>query len=207
MSLGASAWTAAILAGGRGTRLGGRNKAALRFGSSTILERQLAVVRRVIDRTVIVANDPSLFHACGVPVVADLLPGSGPLGGVYTAIQATDSARTLVLACDMPFLTVPLLSFLMAVGEGTDIAIPRTDSGYEPLCATYSRRCVGLLRERIDAGQLKMTDVLANARRLAVREIGVDEIRPYDHRHVFYNVNTPDDYARALAFDSYRQRS
>lgn len=192
------AWTAAILAGGQATRLGGRNKAALRFGPHTLLERQLAVVRRVVGRTVIIANDPSLFCACDVPVIPDLMPGTGPLGGLYTAIQATNSARTLVLACDMPFLTVSFLSYLLEIGEEADIAIPRTERGYEPLCATYSRRCAGVLRHRIDARQLKISDLLASAVTLIVREVGLDEITPYDCQHrLFCNVNTPDEYARA----------
>jgi molybdopterin-guanine dinucleotide biosynthesis protein A len=207
-----NAWTAAILAGGQATRLDGRNKAALRFGRHTLLERQLAVVRRVVGQTVIIANDPLLFCAYDVPVIPDLMPGTGPLGGVYTAIQATNSKRTLVLACDMPFLTASFLSYLIEIGEETDIAIPRTVRGYEPLCATYSRRCAGVLRHRIDARRLKISDTLAGAATLTVREIGPDEIAPYDRQHrIFCNVNTPDEYARAVrcyfAGGSLNQRS
>jgi molybdopterin-guanine dinucleotide biosynthesis protein A len=196
--MGVHVITAAILAGGRATRFGGRNKAALRVGDLTILERQLAALRQVVDRTIIIANDPTPYDAYDIPIVADLLPGTGPLGGVYTAIVSSASARTLVLACDMPFLTAAFLSYLIRTGEAADIAIPRTRRGYEPLCATYSRRCAGAVRGRIEGMQLKISDVLLSARGLTVREIGPDEIADYDHQSgMFLNINTANDHARA----------
>jgi molybdopterin-guanine dinucleotide biosynthesis protein A len=191
--------TAAILAGGRATRLEGRNKASLQVGGFTILERQLAVLRQVVDRTIIIANDPTPYHAYDVRIVPDLAPCSGALGGVYTAIMSSRSARTLVLACDMPFLAASFLAHLIEAGETADIAIPRTARGYEPLCATYSHRCAGVIRSRINAMQLKISDVFLSARReLTVREIGPHEIARYDHHsRMFLNINTAGDHARA----------
>jgi molybdopterin-guanine dinucleotide biosynthesis protein A len=192
-------WTAAILAGGRATRLGGRNKAGLRIGCQTVLERQLGILQRVVGRTIIIANDPRPYQAYDVPIVPDLVPGAGALGGLYTAIVSSRSARTLVVACDMPFLAAPFLSYLIQAGETADIAIPRTTRGYEPLCATYSRRCADLIRGRIESMQLKVGDVFLQAQGLLVREIGPDEIAPYsDQNRMFLNINTADDYAQAL---------
>ena len=189
----------AILAGGRATRLGGRNKAGLRLGQDTLLDRQLSIARRLTHRVIIIANDAGPFMECDVPIFGDVVPGSGSFGGVYTAICATGSARTLVLACDMPFITAAFLAYLMARGESVDIAIPRTSRGYEPLCATYSRRCVRMMRRRIDAGQLKISDAIADTEELTVREIGPAEIAPHDQpSRLFCNINTPEDYARAL---------
>ena len=165
-------WVAAILAGGQAKRLEGRNKAALRLGREAVLERQLAVLRQVVDRTVIIANDEAPYRLYGVPIIPDLTPGAGALGGVYTAIQSAQAARTLVVACDMPFLSVPFLSHLVEAGRDVDIAIPRAAHGYEPLCATYSQRCAAVLKSRIEAGQLKVADVVANPQGLTIREIG-----------------------------------
>ena len=196
-------WTAAILAGGQSKRLDGRNKAALRLGGCPVLERQLAVLREVVDRTVIVANDEAPYRSYGVPIVPDLAPGTGALGAVYTAIQSVWAAHTLVVACDMPFLSVPFLSHLVAAGCDVDIAIPRTASGYEPLCATYSRRCAAVLRSRIEARQLKVSDLLASTQRLTIRELGPEEIAQYGRDDLlFFNINTADDYARAIAIEA-----
>jgi hypothetical protein len=80
--------TAAILAGGRARRLGGRDKSRLVIGGRTILERQLDVLRSLVPRIVIVANAPEQFTDAGVAVLADALPGCGSLGGIYTALAA-----------------------------------------------------------------------------------------------------------------------
>jgi len=194
--------TAAILAGGQATRFEGRNKAALRFGEAAILERQLAVLRRVVDRVVIVTNEATPYESYGVPIVPDLAPGAGALGAVYTAIMAASADHTLVVACDMPFLGEPFLAHLIDAGRSADIAIPRTTHGYEPLCATYSRRCAAVLRRQIEANHLKVTDVLASEHGLSVREIGPDEIDRYGrHELLFFNINTAEDYARAIDLD------
>jgi molybdopterin-guanine dinucleotide biosynthesis protein A len=92
------------------------------------------------DRTIIIANDAEAFRATGVPVIPDQERGTGALGALHTAVHGAQSDRTLVLACDIPFVSESLLTFLVEAGRTVDIAIPRTARGYEPLCATYSRR-------------------------------------------------------------------
>ncbi|MFO7693025.1 MAG: molybdenum cofactor guanylyltransferase [Vicinamibacterales bacterium] len=186
--------TAAILAGGRARRLGGRDKSRLVIGGRTILERQLDVLRRLVSRIVIVANEPERFAGAGVPVLADALPGSGGLGGIYTAIAGAPGA-VLVLACDMPFVTAPFLARVIDAGRDADVAIPRGHDGYQPLCANYAPACAGPIRARIERGDLKVVGVLADVR---VREIGPDEIAPFDPDGLLlFNVNTAGDLARA----------
>ena len=196
-------WTGAILAGGRARRLGGLNKAGLVLHSSgaSILDRQLSRLSRVVDQTIIIANDADRFIAAGVPVIADLVVDGGALGALYTAVHSAQTDRTLVVACDMPFLSEPLLAHLVEVGRAVDIAIPRTRRGYEPLCATYSRRCAPELRRLLDEEQFRLSDV-ARIPGLNVREIGQDELKEFGAEEVlFFNLNTPDDYVRALDLD------
>lgn len=194
-------WTAAILAGGQSRRLGGRNKASLQVGGASVLDRQLARLRRVVDRTIIIANDRDRFHASGVPVIQDMAPGAGALGAMYTAVHAAPTDHTLVMACDMPFVSEPLLAFLVEAGRTADIAIPRTARGYEPLCATYSRRSAGELLRLVEEKRFKLSEV-ALIPGLIVRELGPDELEPFGPEEVlFFNINTPDDYARAIDLD------
>ena len=191
-------WTAAILAGGESRRLGTRHKARLRLGGASVLDRQLALLGKVVGRTIIIANDPEVYGGYGVPVVADLAPHRGALGGLYTAVQAAGTDRTLVIACDMPFLTEPLVGYLVEAGRTVDIAIPRTARGYEPLCATYSRGSAAELLRRIDEKRFKLSDVALIAG-LSIREIASKELERFGPEDVlFFNINTPDDYARAI---------
>ena len=186
--------TAAILAGGRARRLGGRDKSRLVIGGRTILARQLDLLQRLVPRIVIVANEPDAFADAGVPVLPDAVPGSGSMGGIYTAL-ADAGGPVLVLACDMPFVTVPFLALVIEAGQEADIAIPRGHDGYQPLCAHYAPACAGPLRRRIERGALKVVDLLADVR---VRELGPHEIQPFDTDGLLLlNVNTPGDLRRA----------
>jgi molybdenum cofactor guanylyltransferase len=195
-------WTGAILAGGLSRRLGGQNKAALKIGAATVLDRQVARLRRVVDRTIIVANDAAPFAWTGLPVIPDLTPGDGALGALRTAVQGARTDRTLVIACDMPFVSEALLSYLVEAGHTADIAIPRTARGYEPLCATYSRRCAGELARLIDQRRFRLSDV-ALIPGLIIRELGPDELAPFGPEEtLFFNINTSDDYARAIDLDA-----
>jgi molybdopterin-guanine dinucleotide biosynthesis protein A len=201
-----SMWTAAILAGGQSRRLEGRNKAALVLdgspGGASILDRQLTRLAGVVDRTIIIASDVDAFSAFGVPVIPDLMPDSGALGALYTAVHSARTDRTLVLACDMPFVSEPLLGYLVDAGRDADIAIPRTARGYEPLCATYSRRSADELLRLIEERRFKLSEV-ARISGLITREIGPDELEPFGPEEVlFFNINTPDDYARAIDIDA-----
>jgi molybdopterin-guanine dinucleotide biosynthesis protein A len=195
-------WTGAILAGGHARRLGGLNKAGLILqpGGASVLDRQLTRLRRVVDRTIIIANDAERFSGSGVPVIPDVVPGHGALGGLYTAVHA-GSEWTLVVACDMRFVSEPLLAHLVSVGKSFDIAIPRTARGYEPLCATYSRRSAVELRRLIEEKRFRLSEV-ARIPGLTIREVGSDELERFGPEDVlFFNLNTPDDHARAVDVD------
>jgi molybdopterin-guanine dinucleotide biosynthesis protein A len=132
-------------------------------------------------------------------VVPDRVEGAGALGGLYTAIDAAGTPRTLVLACDLPFLTVDFLSRLMTEGRDADVVLPRTADGFHPLCAAYSDRAGVALGLQLASGVRKITDAIERSPGLVVRELGPEELAPLDpHGTLFFNVNTPDDYARAI---------
>ena len=188
---------AAVLAGGQAARLGGANKAALRVRGESILDRQVGLLRQVADPVFIVSSrrDVSAGSAAGEPLlVRDALPGTGALGGIYTALMASPRARTIVVACDMPFLTLAFLQ-LLTRDTAADVIVPRTARGYEPLAAAWSRSCAGVIRRRLDRGQLKAALVFEELR---VEELGPEVLAACDpHGLLFVNVNTPHDYERA----------
>jgi molybdopterin-guanine dinucleotide biosynthesis protein A len=129
-------------------------------------------------------------------VVPDAIAGAGALGGIYTAILESPAPRTLVLACDMPFLTAALFRTLTAEElAGADLVIPRTARGYEPLCAVYSKACAEPIYQRIRRGDLHASTLPEGVR---VAEIGPKTLAAIDPAGLlFANVNTPHDYARA----------
>ena len=187
---------AAILAGGKARRFGGTIKSTLPIGGVRIIDRQLAALGQVADPIFIVANDPAPFASLGIEVVADVIPGCGALGGIYSAIVRSPQPRTLVVAGDLPGLAVALLERLVQPSEA-DIVVARGPRGYEPLCAVYAAACAGPIRSRLEAGDLKAS-VMPDGVRVEV--IGPEDLAVYDPDGLlFVNVNTPHEYERARA--------
>lgn len=182
-------WTAAILDGGRARRLGGLDKGALTVGAGAIRERQLDTLRELTPHILIIGRG-------GIP---DRVPGRGALGGLYTALVEAPTERVLILACDMPFVTAPFLAHLVAVSDDPawDVVLPVDANGRHPLCAVYRRRVAAQLKERLDRGELRVQDAVAE---MAVRAVGADELNPFNRDgRLLTNVNTPEDYTRAQA--------
>lgn len=187
----------AILAGGRARRLGGVDKGALHVGRVSIFERQLAALDGLADEVVVVGGEPARFDGYRVRVVPDRLPGCGALGGIYTALCETRAPRVLVIACDLPFVSAPVLARLASLAdEASDAVVPRTADGVQPLCAVYAHRLKRRVRRYIESGHLKIQDLLGAIR---VRELGPDEIASIDPTgRSFFNVNTPGDFEQAV---------
>jgi molybdopterin-guanine dinucleotide biosynthesis protein A len=183
---------AAILTGGRASRLGGVRKATLAVGGAPIISRQIAVLSAVASPIFLVASAAAPVDA-DLDVVRDEFPGCGALGGIYTAIVASPHARTLVVACDMPFLSAALIDHLASIDA--DLVIPRTERGYEPLCAIYGDACAASIRARLTRGELEASRLPEGVR---IAEVGPETLAAYDPDGLlFVNVNTPHDYERA----------
>lgn len=190
----------AILAGGMSSRMG-QNKALLEVGGKRIVERVLERVRAVADGDLmIIANERQPYESLGLPIYPDLIPGKGPLGGLYTALMHSGAEHTLVVSCDQPFLSVPLMQYLASLREGHDVVVPLNRWDYpQSMYAVYGKGCIDPIRQRLDADRLK---VIGFYQDVNVREVAGEEIDQFDpERLSFFNVNTPEDLeaARRLA--------
>jgi molybdenum cofactor guanylyltransferase len=196
--------SAAVLAGGASRRMG-RDKALMTLDGRTLLERAVVAVASVARDTFVV-GDRAAYHQFGVAVVADEFPGAGPLGGIATALRHARHAHVLVVACDMPFLSVPLLQAMAAQPRDFDVLVPvtssvasgqRSASTYETLHAIYERSILPAIELRIARGELQVAAALAG---LAVRELPEAWLREYDPAmRSFVNANRPDDWQAAKA--------
>jgi molybdopterin-guanine dinucleotide biosynthesis protein A len=189
----------AIIAGGPAKRLGGVAKPFLTVGGRSIAERQLALLRAAgIARLFVVANDAAPWTALGVGVVPDLVGGVGPLGGVHAALSAADDCDAVIcLAGDLPFVSPALVSALRDRAPAADVVAPKTVRGIEPLCARYARGLLPEVDARVRRGELAVHELLE---RRAVDWIAGAELAALDaDGRSFFNVNTPEDLARAEA--------
>ena len=186
--------SAAILAGGRARRLSGRDKSRLIIDGQTIIHRQLDVLQRITPDIFIVSSFVSRYGDLPIPAYPDVVPASGAMGGLLTALERASSPLVLVIACDLPFLTRTLLQ---AVGDaaGTgDGAWVRSPRGIEPLVACYRRAVRFALRGEILAGRLALAGLGAVLRMTPV-DVAEQSVFGASTR-LLANVNTADDYDR-----------
>jgi molybdenum cofactor guanylyltransferase len=187
--------TAAILAGGRATRFGGRDKGALVVDGRTIFDRQVAELSQIAREILLVGGTNPEGRGPAVLPIADLIPGCGPLGGLHAALTAAENRVVIVVACDMPYVSAPFLAYLASLaGEpaGFTAVVPQTERGYHPLCAAYTRAVIDPIERRLAAGRLTMTDLLADVR---LRVVAAHEIAGFGDPHqLLANVNTPAEH-------------
>jgi molybdopterin-guanine dinucleotide biosynthesis protein A len=186
----------AILAGGQATRFGGRDKSALVVDGRTILERQIAELSSLSDDMLIVGGPVARpFQSRDVRIIADLIPGCGPLGGVHAALTEARGEAVFVVACDMPYVTAALGACLLELARDADLVVPRTEHGYHPLCAVYTRACLAPIARRLDQRRLALRDLVADAA-VRARVVTAEDIGRFgDAQRLFANVNTPAEYA------------
>jgi molybdopterin-guanine dinucleotide biosynthesis protein A len=138
----------------------GRDKALLPIEGSRLVERTAKHVLAAGSVTLVGA--PDRYTGLGLPVVADLVPGIGPVGGLHTVLETTRADWNLVVACDMPSLTTEFLTRLLdaARSSGSTCLVPETASGLHPLCAVYHRRARLAVASAVEHKSLKMHDLL-----------------------------------------------
>ena len=181
-----------VLAGGKSSRMGD-NKAFIDFHGQTLLDRALAVLRAACGKTTIV-GDPAIFGEHG-PVVPDLFPGCGPLGGIHAALAHSSFDLNILLAVDMPFVSAELLRFLLREAENDAssalVTVPRTGRGLQPLCAVYRRGFAAVAELALKAGNYKIDSAFEAIpiKVITERELATAGFSEKD----FFNVNTPDD--------------
>jgi molybdenum cofactor guanylyltransferase len=179
---------AAILAGGRGKRLGGTDKGLLVVGGVPIVARQLAVLAPLVSERIVVAGDPTPYKDFDARLVTDLHPGAGPLAGLESALAATTAEHLLVFACDLPFLDAALVSSLRDA-PAAEAVVVRLGGKAQPLAARYARSILPRVQRRLSKDKLRMLDLVA--------ELDPQWLDFAAGTRALFNINTPEELARA----------
>ena len=183
---------AALLAGGESRRMG-RDKNMLPFGAETFQAHIAAQLTDFPERLLSVGGQT--YTLPGFTTVPDLLPGRGPLGGLYSLLTVCRSEALLLVPCDVPLFSGELAHFLaQALTEEWEAVIPVTRDGREhPVCGVYRKAILPRLRAQLESGDGRMRTLLAA---LSTRRLPLSET-PFPDR-CLTNVNTPQIYEALL---------
>jgi molybdopterin-guanine dinucleotide biosynthesis protein A len=181
-----------ILAGGKSTRMG-VDKAFVPFHGRTLLQHALDLAHSV-SSDVRIVGDPVKFTKFA-PVVEDIFPGCGPLGGIHAALRSSSSDLNLIIAVDMPFLTPDLLRYLIERAErcSATITVPHCEGRNQPLCAAYRQAFAQAAEHALQQGRYKIDALFQDDSTELIR---ADELLANGFSaEMFRNLNTPDELA------------
>ncbi len=189
----ASGVTAVILAGGNSTRMKS-NKALLPYSGELFIERIHRQLSEIFPEVILVTNTPEYYRFLPCRMIPDEFPGLGSLAGIHAGLKHSNTEHIFVVACDMPYLNSELILQMISKAQGSDVVIPESDGGFEPLHAVYAKSFLPAMEEALKSGTSKIVDCFDWSR---VTVVSRDEISAVDPEfQSFRNINTPEEYFR-----------
>jgi molybdenum cofactor guanylyltransferase len=191
-----------VLAGG-GSRRFGRDKALVEFEGEQLIARLCRALQTATAAPVRIIRDAAKYSQMGVECISDRWPGEGPLGGIITALETSDGAGnrdswSLIIGCDMPFLTREWLQHLAAraIASEAEIVVPESNYGLEPLCACWRGSAAPTLTRAFETGVRRVTEAM---KQLSMEVLDAADWKRFDNfDRLFWNMNTPADYDEAM---------
>jgi molybdopterin-guanine dinucleotide biosynthesis protein A len=182
--------TGVILSGGKSIRMG-ENKAFIKIEGTPIIQRIQTLFERLFDEIIIVTHQKELFSNLDAKIYPDLIPNRGVLGGLYTGLFFSSFTFSFCVACDMPFLKESVIKYLIKNIGDSDVVVPKTKDGLQPLHAIYSKNCLEPIKKIIDLGKYKTVDFYPMVKVKIIDEHEFFSLDPM--RESFINVNTPEE--------------
>ena len=181
-----------ILAGGLNSRFSGRNKAMIEVGGRRILDRIYEIFSQIFEEIVIVTNDPIRYSEWNALLVTDIFPIRSSLTGIHSGLFSVSNPYAFITACDAPFLKRELIECLIElIDTKSDVIVPETSRGFEPLCAVYSKNCLGLIENSLKREKFKIRKIFD---KLRIKKVSESLLRQHDpNLESFININTPQE--------------
>ncbi len=169
----------------------GQNKAFIQIGGQPIIQRIHSLFQKLFKEVIIVTNQKELFSDLQAKVYEDLIPNRGALIGLYTGLFFASYPYSFCVACDMPFLNLKVIQYLIHQIDNEDVILPKTSDGFQPLHAIYSKNCQGAIKKIMEEGKNKILDFYPLVK---VKIIEEDQFRDLDPGlKSFININTPEE--------------
>lgn len=183
-----------ILAGGQNSRMGGADKAFLTVNGQTVFQRTLALLRRCFPQVVVVSNRPEKYAQFDVEITCDEFQRRGPLAGIHAGLGLVRCPYAFVVACDMPFLRVEPIRYLVHCIDGQEAVVPWWDGDIEPLHAIYATALRSRMGQVLSGSSHAIREFLPTIDVEYIPETVMCRIQGAEES--FRNVNTPEDAAR-----------
>lgn len=182
--------TGIVLAGGQSRRMGFNKAEALVHGRSMLVHMMDKL--RVITPLILVSSGNLTYPDIEYPQIPDEYPDCGPLGGIYSVLKASTTDLNLVVSCDIPLVTVEILTYIVEKAEVSKASITAPMDEYGQLhllCGVYHKNILPFMEQQLKLKALKLKNLAALT---PIETVVISKEHPFYDEHAFKNVNTPD---------------
>ncbi|HMS64197.1 MAG TPA: molybdenum cofactor guanylyltransferase [Ignavibacteria bacterium] len=183
-----------ILAGGKSSRMG-IDKGSMLFQNKPIIEYIIDQLQPAASKVVIVSNNSNKtkYEKFGIEVIEDEIKDSGPAGGIYTALNHSDTEMNFIVSCDMPFIKTNAVRYVIENTEDFQITLPVHGENIETLFGVYGTNCRSKWHELINQKNLKLQEMVLNFK---LNKVNVDNNELFTES-IFMNINDKNDFEKA----------
>ena len=179
-----------ILAGGKSSRMG-QDKGLMRLGNKLLVEYSIQLLHNVTNQIFIITSNLD-YQQFGFPIISDIEPNIGPAGGILTALYNSKSAQNIILGCDMPFLSLPLLEQLISEKQNASICIFKNETFIEPLFGIYDTDILEEWKSLLKNKNYKLEFLLSQFNTKYIQFSSSGNLDP------FVNINSKNDFEKQL---------
>jgi molybdopterin-guanine dinucleotide biosynthesis protein A len=181
--------TGIILSGGKSSRMG-TEKGLVKYRGKALIEYSVEALSSFCDQLVISSGN-SAYSYLGFPIISDEIPNCGPIGGIYSCMNARPSDIYLVVSCDVPHINSHIFKQLLeSLGEFQAVIPIDAEGKKQPLVACYSSDCFSVFQKELKEGNFKMMKLLS---KLQVYYQRIHQDENVLSSNLFFNANTPED--------------
>ncbi len=194
--------TAIILSGGKSSRMG-RNKALLKIGNKTIIERVRDQMEHLFNEVLLITNTPDEYKFLNLPIYEDIYKHKGPLAGIHSGLLNSSTDTNFIISCDLPLITKEMIEYLVEFKTNKLITVAQADGYIQQLAGKYSKDCLKTAEEILEE-QLNIENrnteqkkrgcnVLRLINRIGAEIISAESL-PFYNDDLYFNVNKTADY-------------
>lgn len=180
-----------ILAGGKSSRMG-TDKGLLLLNNKPLIEWIITELQLVFESITIVSGN-NAYSQFGLELIEDEIENLGPAGGIYTALKHSLSEKIFIVSCDMPFITVDAIEFVVNHSSGSQITVPVYQQKMQPLLAVYAKNCLPQWAKLIGQKMIKLQLMLGH---FDLCKLDVDD-NPLFAQKLMMNINDKKDLEKA----------
>ncbi len=186
--------TGIVLAGGKSSRMEGADKGLIYFKGKHLIEYSLELLSTLCE-TIYVSSKFERYRAFGYGLIKDEISEIGPVGGIYSALNVSQTDINIFLPCDAPFLNKELLEYLLKEIENHDAVVPVTDDNTHSTILVIKKACKNIIFEEIEKNNYKLMFPL---KRCKTKFVEIKESMPFYNKNLFANLNSFADIKALL---------